>query len=62
MLLQVCMKYFEECGYQQFLVPIDLHTVHVKGYQHLVTHILQNIFCIQQINEIHTGLEQLKGE
>jgi len=28
----------------------------------LVTHILQNIFCFQQKNEIHISLEQLKGE
>ncbi len=28
----------------------------------LVTNILQNIFYVQQLKEIHTGLEQLEGE
>ncbi len=28
----------------------------------LVTNILQNIFCVQQKTETHTGLEQLQGE
>jgi len=29
----------------------------------LVAHILQNmIFCVQQMREIHTSLEQLEGE
>jgi len=28
----------------------------------LVTHILQNMFFAQQKKEIHTGLEQLKGD
>jgi len=28
----------------------------------LLTNILQNIFCVQQNKEIHTGLEQLEGE
>ncbi len=36
----------------------------VNGYVNcLVTNSLQSIFfCIQQLNEIHTGLEQIEGE
>jgi len=28
----------------------------------VVTNIIQNIFCVQQKNDTHTGLEQHKGE
>jgi len=29
-------------------------------HQSLVTHIIANVFCVQQTKEIHTGLEQLE--
>ncbi len=48
---------------KQLLVPIDFHsidkhTMEVNGDQQLFGYILQNnLFCVQQKKEIHTGLK-----
>ncbi len=47
-----------------FLITIDFNSIQkkVNGYPAIVW-LLQNIcFCVQQIKEIHIGLEQDKGE
>jgi len=50
---------------KQLMDPIDIQSMQWKSMgpiNCLVTHILQNTFCVQQKTEIHTGLEQLEGE
>ncbi len=54
---------------KQLALAIDLHNVTPPLWTSevnsncLVTNILQNIlFCTQQKNEPHTGLEQVEGE
>jgi len=48
---------------KQLCGTIDFHYIKTMGYINcLVTNILQNIFCVQQKKEIHTGLDQLEGE
>jgi len=43
--------------------PLTFPTMEVSGHRQLSTDILQNIFfCVQQMKETHTGLEQLDGE
>ncbi len=59
------MKYVDK---QQLTVEIDLHsiriTMEVNGYCQLFSHyfLQNNLFCVQQKIETHTGLEQVEGE
>ncbi len=46
--------------FKQLLVHSDFHSIFFilqsSGPATLVTHILQNIFCVQHMKEINTGL------
>ncbi len=47
------------------LVSIDFYSKHWKSMgtvKWLAANILQNIFCVQQRKEIHTGLKQIESE
>jgi len=60
--------HFEE--YKQLVDPIDFHsmeksTMEVNGLHQLFGYLFcfsKYIICVQQKNEIHSGLEQLEGE